>query len=301
MTRSPDRARRWLFLSAYVVIVVWAVALISSAVPLRADTLFNSDWSTPGDGLLLNDANTGLQWLNLSLGYGFCNYPGLPPGTVANLGYYALVQETQDPSSPIYGFSVATTQQVTQLLVDAGMTPVPPDDPAGVAANHPAGYILASMLGANYWTQGETQVPMGIAHPTAQWWNETTLTVASSTLNILSLDFTTNTATDTSYVDGVQNVADGTADFWLTTESGPAWVDWALVRPMSSAVPAPSLPLSLLSLGSIAGVLGWCRRRGGRVARGLKELTHMLGSSARGVSPPPRHPPGSPPWPPVTS
>lgn len=90
-----------------LVAALGCLILPSSVSPVLAVELTTSDWKSPGDGLLLNDSNTGLRWLNLTQTQG--------------MSYNQVLSGTQNPSSSLYGFSFASSTQVGQLFEDGGI------------------------------------------------------------------------------------------------------------------------------------------------------------------------------------
>ena len=89
---------------------------IAFASQLRAQTLYVD----ANNSQLMDDSNTGLQWLNLTQTLG-TSYNDVT-GAIAN------------PASPLYGYSIANSDQVSQLLVDGGV-------PTDYQVNTPYGYL----------------------------------------------------------------------------------------------------------------------------------------------------------------
>ncbi len=81
-----------------------SVAVIFLHNSAAADILYESDWKASGDNLLLTDAATGLQWLNL---------------TVTTEQSFDQIQSQL--STTYAGFQFATDLQVTTLFGDAGI------------------------------------------------------------------------------------------------------------------------------------------------------------------------------------
>lgn len=94
----------------------FSIALLALAIPASASILV-TDWKAPGDGLLLWDTSTNLQWLNLkqTRGQSFDQVSGLLSTTYA-------------------GFSYATTNDIWTFFADAGLSPFYPA-PAAAASS----------------------------------------------------------------------------------------------------------------------------------------------------------------------
>jgi hypothetical protein len=91
----------------FVIAACLMVAVTASDFADAATALVTEDWRSPGDGLILYDPSTNLQWLNLSVTQG--------------QSYNAVVSQL---GTTYAGFSVASLDQVTQFFSDAGITPL---------------------------------------------------------------------------------------------------------------------------------------------------------------------------------
>ncbi len=110
-----------------------ALAVIGNLASVAHAQLSNSDWQSPGDGQILDDSSTGLQWLGLD--------------ETAGLSYNQVAAQL-GAGGTFAGFSFATESQVDTLFADAGI----PDVNAGfegTAANLPGVTSLLTLWNAD--------------------------------------------------------------------------------------------------------------------------------------------------------
>jgi hypothetical protein len=87
---------------ALVVLLSCAFLLVASASACANTLAINAQ--NPD---LMDDSNTGLEWLNLT--------------ETDGMSYDQVTAAITNPSSPLYGFSVASASQTQQLYIDAGI------------------------------------------------------------------------------------------------------------------------------------------------------------------------------------
>ncbi|PZP27789.1 MAG: hypothetical protein DI603_20915 [Roseateles depolymerans] len=114
-----------------------ALGLAVGVVPAHADIVV-TDWKTQGDGLLLWDTQTNLQWLNLTVTQG-----------------QSFDAVTSQLGSAYQGFKFATTDAVWTLFAHAEVSPSYPAPKAAAQA-------LATQWGTTLSTPGNYFVAAGI-------------------------------------------------------------------------------------------------------------------------------------------
>jgi hypothetical protein len=230
-----------------------ALIIVAAASRLPAGVLSTSDWQSSGDNLLLNDSNTGLQWLNLTV--------------TASLAYSAVQADVSagtitynGNTYSLNGFTLASPSQVNTLYTDGGIT--------GTGINLSAPSTPIDDLLSEWGTLSivnEGSVPF----PPYQWIvsSSEAYTSESSSSNPAPLAYVRGenigvSLGDAAYVGDPANPPPPGSSFWDYT--GP--IGAALVRPASVPEPASLSLLSVIALG--IGVLHLRRLCGVRPKRG---------------------------------
>jgi hypothetical protein len=188
--------------------------------------LVSKDFLAPGDGLLTLDTDTNLEWLDLTQ-------------TLAQT--YNAVATGFGGYTTTYGFSIATTTQVSQLFTNGGL---PMQDANFYASQFGPAVNFLSLFGCTH--------TCGVNGEAAQGWLDfdpaLPVTASSAYVQLDNVGATARAAVVFVPAAIINNKDHSLADSGVF-----------LVRPSEVPLPA-ALPLFASGLG-VAGFVGWLRRR----------------------------------------
>jgi hypothetical protein len=212
--------------------LIWGLAaslLLFGALPSQASTLVD-------DGIYTVDANTGLQWLDVT--------------TTLTLSYNDVLARLANTADPLYSYRFATGAEINQFIQDAGITsPLPCTNTCSPAPDLARVLLLLGVPIANT-TDGGIELTL----------NGITADTVSGYPNIQWVAYLHYYGSD-SYTQASFSPAGPAIDDSYSCSIYPGSCGSLLVRPVSTTPLPAGLPLFATGLGGLDLLLCWRRSK----------------------------------------